>query len=69
MPKLAGAERDEVGEQAVEAGERNDEGKRTERFEKMGGQELRAHGVVDDLIHGADVCAGKVGVELYHRPL
>ena len=47
---------------AVEAGEGDEEGEATEGFEQVGGEELRAHGVFDDFVHGLDFGVGEVGV-------
>src|SRR6185437_10511688 len=52
---FAGALADDVGEQTVESGDAEQQGRRGEAFQQMRGEALAAVGVFDDLVHRGDV--------------
>ncbi len=61
------AQRDQIRQQAVKPGQRDDQGETAQSFQQMGRQQLRAHRVRDDLVHRANPGSGQIGVELLHH--
>src|ERR1700683_1241207 len=64
--QLARALADGIGEQAIDAGDGDEERDETEDAEQTRGEGLRAEGGVDDLLHGGLIRKGEVGVQLMH---